>query len=81
MPGDGIGPDIAGQGIANPLASILSVAMMLRYSFGMPEQAERIEAAVGEVLDRGLRTPDIAATGEAHTGTAEMGDAVVAALN
>jgi 3-isopropylmalate dehydrogenase len=54
--------------------------MMLRYSLGVAEQADRIEAAVGAVLDRGLRTADIAAQGQASVGTAEMGDAVVAAL-
>jgi 3-isopropylmalate dehydrogenase len=76
----GSAPDIAGQGVANPLATILSLAMMLRYSFAMAESAARIEAAVGKVLDRGLRTADIAAPGQASVGTAEMGDAVVAAL-
>jgi len=76
----GSAPDIAGQGVANPLATILSVAMMLRYSFGNAEVADRIEAAVGRVLDQGLRTPDIAAEGQATVGTVDMGDAVVAAL-
>ena len=76
----GSAPDIAGQGIANPLATILSVAMMLRHSLDEPEAAARIEAAVGRVLDQGLRTPDIAAGGQPTVGTAEMGDAVVAAL-
>jgi 3-isopropylmalate dehydrogenase len=76
----GSAPDIAGQGVANPLATILSVAMMLRYSFGEAEVAGRIESAVGEVLDQGLRTPDIAAPGQATVGTGAMGDAVVAAL-
>ncbi len=76
----GSAPDIAGRGIANPLATILSVAMMLRYSLGDAADAERIEAAVGKVLDQGLRTPDIAAKGQSTVGTAEMGDAVVAAL-
>ncbi len=76
----GSAPDIAGRGVANPLATILSVAMMLRYSLGVAEQADRIEAAVGAVLDQGLRTADIAASGQASVGTAEMGDAVVAAL-
>ena len=61
-------------------STILSVAMMLRYSFGQPEPADRIEAAVGQVLDQGLRTPDIAAEGQASVGTARVGDAVVAAL-
>ena len=76
----GSAPDIAGQGMANPLATILSVAMMLRYSFGEAARADRIEAAVGTVLDQGLRTADIAADGQAVVGTADMGDAVVAAL-
>ncbi|MDZ7752707.1 MAG: 3-isopropylmalate dehydrogenase [Gammaproteobacteria bacterium] len=75
----GSAPDIAGQGVANPLATILSVAMMLRYTLGRPELAERVEAAVSRVLEQGLRTADIAA-GSAGVGTAEMGDAVVAAL-
>jgi 3-isopropylmalate dehydrogenase len=77
----GSAPDIAGQGIANPLATILSVAMMLRYSFGEAAGAARIEAAVGKVLDQGLRTPDIAAEGQVTVSTGEMGDAVVAALD
>jgi 3-isopropylmalate dehydrogenase len=77
----GSAPDITGQGVANPLATILSVAMMLRYSFAEAVAAERIEAAVGRVLDQGLRTPDIAANGQPTVGTAEMGNAVVAALN
>jgi len=76
----GSAPDIAGQGVANPLATILSVAMMLRYSLGQAETADRIEAAVGKVLDQGLRTPDIAAEGQATVGTVAMGDAVVGAL-
>jgi 3-isopropylmalate dehydrogenase len=77
----GSAPDIAGRGVANPLATILSVAMMLRYSFGLPGYAQRVEAAVGRVLDQGLRTMDIAAEGQASVGTTEMGDAVVAALD
>ena len=75
----GSAPDIAGRNLANPLATILSLAMMLRYSLGQAELAERVEAAVGAVLDQGLRTADIAA-GADSVGTAEMGDAVVAAL-
>jgi 3-isopropylmalate dehydrogenase len=78
-PVHGSAPDIAGQGLANPLATILSLAMMLRYSLRQPELAESVENAVGVVLDGGLRTADIAAGGEA-VGTVEMGDAVVAAL-
>ena len=76
----GSAPDIAGQGVANPLATILSVAMMLRYSLDAEAAAARIEAAVGRVLDQGLRTPDIMAAGMQQVGTAAMGDAVVAAL-
>ena len=76
----GSAPDIAGKGVANPLATILSAAMMLRYSLNEPAWAERIEAAVNQVLDAGLRTADIATPGEKVVGTAEMGDAVVAAL-
>ena len=76
----GAAPDIAGQGIANPLATILSTAMMLRYSLGAPALADRIEAAVGRVLDDGLRTPDVGSPGTTVVGTEEMGDAVVAAL-
>lgn len=76
----GSAPDIAGRGIANPLATILSVAMMLRYSLGAPDAAARIEAAVSAVLDQGLRTADIMSAGMRQVGTVEMGDAVVAAL-
>ncbi|MCK4951400.1 MAG: 3-isopropylmalate dehydrogenase [Gammaproteobacteria bacterium] len=80
----GSAPDIAGQGIANPLATILSVAMMLRYSLNEPDMAVYIEKAVGSVLDQGLRTPDIYSEGStkatSKVGTAQMGDAVVAAL-
>jgi 3-isopropylmalate dehydrogenase len=76
----GSAPDIAGQGVANPLATILSVAMMLRYSLEQPALADRVEAAVGRVLDQGLRTADIYSAGCRKVGTAEMGDAVVAAL-
>jgi 3-isopropylmalate dehydrogenase len=76
----GSAPDIAGQGVANPLATILSLAMMLRYSLDQAVLADRIEQAVGRVLDDGLRTPDIASAGTRTVGTAEMGDAVVAAL-
>jgi len=79
-PSHGSAPDIAGKGVANPLATILSAAMMLRYSLGRAEQADRIEAAVKRVLAQGLRTADIAAGGTRTVGTKEMGDAVVAAL-
>jgi 3-isopropylmalate dehydrogenase len=76
----GSAPDIAGRGVANPLATILSVAMMLRYSLDEAELSRRIEDAVGKVLDDGLRTADIASRGMQTVGTMEMGDAVVGAL-
>jgi len=76
----GSAPDIAGKGVANPLATILSVAMMLRYSLDAPEHAERIEQAVSKVLDQGLRTADIASAGTETVGSARMGDAVVSAM-
>lgn len=76
----GSAPDIAGKGVANPLATILSVAMMLRYSLDEPVLADKIDAAVGRVLDKGLRTPDIMAAGCKEIGTVEMGDAVMAEL-
>ncbi|MCX7945506.1 MAG: 3-isopropylmalate dehydrogenase [Hydrogenophilus sp.] len=79
-PCHGSAPDIAGKGVANPLATILSAALMLRYSFGWEEEAAAIERAVRKVLADGRRTPDIAAAGEPVVGTAQMGDAVVAAL-
>jgi 3-isopropylmalate dehydrogenase len=79
-PSHGSAPDIAGRDIANPLATILSVAMMLRYSLNQPEAADRIESAVKAVLASGLRTADIWSEGCARVGTREMGDAVVAAL-
>ena len=77
----GSAPDIAGKGVANPLATILSVAMMLRYTLDLAEQADMIEDAVSKVLDKGLRTPDIMAEGCKEVGTAEMGDAVLAELS
>ncbi len=77
----GSAPDIAGQGIANPVATILSVAMLLRYSLEQATMAERIETAVNTVLDAGLRTADIYTEGSRKVSTSEMGDAVVAALN
>jgi 3-isopropylmalate dehydrogenase len=76
----GSAPDIAGQDKANPLATILSLGMMFRHTFGQPDVASRIEQAVRAVLARGLRTADIAQPGEAVVGTRAMGDAVVAAL-
>lgn len=79
-PCHGSAPDIAGKGIANPLATILSVAMMLRYSLGENAAAEAIEAAVSKVLDQGLRTADIMADGGTRVSTREMGEAVLAQL-
>ena len=79
-PSHGSAPDIAGKGIANPLATILSAAMMLRFSLNQPEAADRIEAAVQKVLEQGLRTADIWSEGTTKVSTVEMGDAVVAAL-
>lgn len=76
----GSAPDIAGQGVANPLATILSVAMMLRYSLNEAVLADKVETAVGAVLDAGLRTADIASGGVQTVGTTAMGDAVIAAL-
>ena len=76
----GSAPDIAGKGIANPLATILSTAMMLRYSLNEEAMADRIEAAVNKVLDQGLRTPDIMSDGMTEVNCEAMGDAVVAAL-
>ncbi|MCL4133764.1 UNVERIFIED_CONTAM: hypothetical protein GTU68_011727 [Idotea baltica] len=79
-PVHGSAPDIAGKGIANPLATILSVAMMLRSTFNRGDLADRVEAAVESVLVAGLRTADIASEGHAVASTSELGDAVVAAI-
>lgn len=79
-PSHGSAPDIAGKGIANPLAMILSAAMMLRYSLNRAEQADRIEAAVQSVLAQGLRTADIYEPGMKQVSTKEMGEAVIRAL-
>ncbi|MEN0042041.1 MAG: 3-isopropylmalate dehydrogenase [Pseudomonadota bacterium] len=76
-PVHGSAPDIAGQGIANPIAMIASLAMCLRYSFEMIEQANRLEAAIAKVLDDGLRTGDIMSEGMTQVGTTGMGDAVL----
>jgi 3-isopropylmalate dehydrogenase len=76
----GSAPDIAGQNKANPIATILSVAMMLRYSFGLETEALAIENAVNAVLDQGLRTGDIAAKGDTVVGTVEMGEAIAKAI-
>ncbi|NDZ12514.1 3-isopropylmalate dehydrogenase [Variovorax sp. WS11] len=79
-PSHGSAPDIAGKGVANPLATILSAAMMLRFSLNQTEAADRIESAVKHVLAQGLRTADIWSEGTTKVGTREMGDAVVAAI-
>jgi 3-isopropylmalate dehydrogenase len=79
-PSHGSAPDIAGKGIANPLATILSAAMMLRFSLNQAAAADRIETAVKSVLAQGLRTPDIYSAGTLRVSTVEMGDAVLKAL-
>jgi 3-isopropylmalate dehydrogenase len=76
----GSAPDIAGKGIANPLAMILSLAMLLRYSLKRADLADKVQKAVRHVLADGLRTADIARPGEKVVGTVEMGEAVVARL-
>jgi 3-isopropylmalate dehydrogenase len=77
-PVHGSAPDIAGKGVANPIAMIASFAMALRYSFGMLKQADLIEQAIAAALDKGLRTADIAPPGVKTIGTAQMGDAIIA---
>ena len=79
-PSHGSAPDIAGKGIANPLATILSAAMMLKFSLQQPDAAARIEAAVQSVLAQGLRTADIWSEGTTKVSTREMGDAVATAI-
>jgi len=79
-PVHGTAPDIAGKGIANPIAAILSAAMLLRYSLDRPTDADRIERAVFQVLEQGHRTGDIAARGEKAIGTKAMGDLIVQAV-
>jgi len=79
-PVHGSAPDIAGKGIANPIAMLASFAMALRYSFGMGGRADMLEKAISTVLDRGLRTADIFTEGKTRVGTREMGDAILAAL-
>jgi 3-isopropylmalate dehydrogenase len=81
-PSGGSAPDIAGQGIANPIAQILSMGMMLKFSFGLLEAADAIDSAVAKVLDQGYRTRDIyqKLSGEKLVNTKEMGDAIIAAL-
>jgi 3-isopropylmalate dehydrogenase len=80
-PSHGSAPDIAGRDLANPLATILSMAMMLRFTLNLPESADRVDAAVCQVLQQGLRTADIWSEGTRKVGTREMGDAVVAAIS
>lgn len=79
-PSHGSAPDIAGQNKANPIATVLSAAMMLRYSFNLTEEADAVEGAVQEVLKKGLRTVDIMADGKTLLGTREMGDAIAAEI-
>jgi len=80
-PVHGSAPDIAGKGLANPIATIASLAMCLRYSFFLGDVADRIDGAIAHVLDQGLRTSDIAQEGCRTVGTREMGEAIVAALD
>ena len=75
-PSGGSAPDIAGKGIANPIATILSAAMMLRFSFDLDKEADAIEAAVAKVLEEGYRTIDIMSEGKTQIGTAQMGDLI-----
>ena len=79
-PSHGSAPDIAGQDIANPIATILSAAMMLRYSLDLDEAADAIEAAVKQVLSEGYRTGDIMSEGCTRVGTAQMGDLIAARI-
>src|SRR5262245_40621360 len=80
-PVHGSAPDIAGKGVANPIAMLASFAMALRYSFGLTTEAERLEAAISRVLDGGLRTADIWSAGKEKVGTRQMGDAILAELD
>ena len=79
-PVHGSAPDIAGKGLANPIATLASFGMALRYSFGLGEAADRLDGAIAAVLDDGLRTRDIAAPGRNAVSTAEMGAAIVEAM-
>jgi len=79
-PVHGSAPDIAGKGLANPIAMISSFGMALRYSFGLNAAADRLDAAIASVLDQGLRTADINSGGGSPASTTAMGDAIVAAL-
>jgi 3-isopropylmalate dehydrogenase len=80
-PVHGSAPDIAGKGVANPIATIASLAMCLRYSFFLGDAADKIDAAIAKVLDQGLRTADIKQDGCRTVGTSEMGEAIVANLD
>jgi 3-isopropylmalate dehydrogenase len=79
-PVHGTAPDIAGKGVANPIAAVLSAAMLLRHSLGREEDADRVERAVARVLEEGHRTADIAPRGTRAVGTREMGDLIVRTL-
>jgi 3-isopropylmalate dehydrogenase len=79
-PVHGSAPDIAGKGLANPIAMVASFAMALRYSFNLAKQADQIEEAIAAALAKGLRTGDIAAPGQKSIGTKEMGDAILSEL-
>jgi 3-isopropylmalate dehydrogenase len=79
-PSHGSAPDIAGKNIANPLATILSLSMMFKYSFGFIKESAAIEQAVAKILDSGIRTADIAKAGEARVSCSEMGDKIVEEL-
>jgi 3-isopropylmalate dehydrogenase len=76
----GSAPDIAGKGLANPIATLASFGMALRYSFGLGEVADRLDTAISSVLEEGLRTRDIASPGQNAVSTSEMGSAIIAAM-
>ena len=80
-PVHGSAPDIAGKGIANPIATILSFAMALKYSLGMQKESTMLDKAVEKTLEDGLRTPDIMSKGKKKVSTSEMGDAIISNLN
>jgi 3-isopropylmalate dehydrogenase len=80
-PVHGSAPDIAGQGIANPIACLMSFAMLLRYSFDLGEEADRLERAIAKVLDEGYRTADIAGEGGTRVSTSGMGDVILKELD
>jgi 3-isopropylmalate dehydrogenase len=79
-PVHGSAPDIAGKGLANPIATLASFGMALRYSFGLGEVADRLDTAISSVLEEGLRTRDIASPGQNAVSTSEMGSAIIAAM-